>query len=185
LAWGKRRPLWRTAIDAIVFIVLLAIVLTGLELTDVLEINTGNAKAKDGDSLVVAGQDIRLHGIDAPELKQTCGSPDGEYECGRMARDELRKLIRSQTISCRTLEVDRYQRQVAVCKTGEMEINREMVRLGWAIAYFRHSTAYAREQKEAKAARRGIWRGRFEMPENYRNRTRPITGDMSGTDLGE
>ena len=32
---------------------------------------TGRANILDGDTIVVAGQMIRLHGIDAPELVQT------------------------------------------------------------------------------------------------------------------
>lgn len=31
----------------------------------------------DGDSLEVAGREIRLHGIDAPEWDQPCYRPDG------------------------------------------------------------------------------------------------------------
>ncbi len=34
---------------------------------------TGPAIVKDGDSLKINGQRIRIHGIDAPEAKQTCG----------------------------------------------------------------------------------------------------------------
>ena len=33
---------------------------------------TGEAEVTDGDSLRIAGQRVRLHGIDAPELHQTC-----------------------------------------------------------------------------------------------------------------
>jgi endonuclease YncB( thermonuclease family) len=176
----RRRPLWRTVVDALIFVALLTAAVLVLDRFNMIDLGTGNARVKDGDSLVLNGNDIRLHGIDAPELHQTCGSPEGEYPCGRLARDALRDLTRNQVISCTSAETDRYGRAVAVCHAGETEINREMVRQGWAVAYFRHSTAYARAQKEAKAAKRGIWRGRFEMPENFRERTRPV-----GADLGE
>ncbi len=33
---------------------------------------TGPAKVIDGDSLEVAGEQVRLHGIDAPESRQLC-----------------------------------------------------------------------------------------------------------------
>lgn len=179
MAW-RHRPLWRTLIDALVFAALLILVVWALERFNMIDLGSGNARAMDGDSLTLNGTEIRLHGIDAPELQQSCGSPDGEYPCGRMARDALRGLLRDHVISCKSLETDRYGRAVAVCRDGDVEINREMVRLGWAVAYFRHSTAYARAQKEAKAAKRGIWRGRFEMPENYRERHRPIGADVLG-----
>jgi endonuclease YncB( thermonuclease family) len=33
---------------------------------------SGTATVKDGDSLMIGGLEVRLHGIDAPELDQTC-----------------------------------------------------------------------------------------------------------------
>ena len=46
-----------------------------------------------------------------------------------------------------------------------------MVREGWATDYARYSKgAYVAAQAKARAARRGIWSGRFESPEHYRHR---------------
>ena len=40
------------------------------------------SKVTDGDTWVVKGVHIRLHGIDAPELRQTCQSASGTtYAC--------------------------------------------------------------------------------------------------------
>jgi endonuclease YncB( thermonuclease family) len=44
-----------------------------------------------------------------------------------------------------------------------------MVRNGWAVAYRRFSEAYVGAEAEARAARRGIWSSRFEMPESHRS----------------
>ena len=170
------RPWWRTAGDAVIFLLVLAITLLGLERFNVIDLGSGNAKAKDDDSLVLNGTEVRLHGIDAPEYNQTCGSPSGEYNCGRDAFTALRELLRRRTISCTAIDGDRYGRAVSICRDGALEINGEMVRLGWAVAYIRHSTAYLPAQKEAKSARRGIWHGKFEMPENYRTRNRTSHG---------
>ena len=45
-----------------------------------------------------------------------------------------------------------------------------MVRQGWALAYAKYSTAYLPEEKEARAAERGIWRGAFIAPWDWRHR---------------
>ena len=46
----------------------------------------GRATAKDGDDLLIAGQDIRLHGIDAFELGQRCTNGKGQaWPCGDAA----------------------------------------------------------------------------------------------------
>lgn len=172
----RTRPWWRTAGDAVVFLLVLAITLLALERYSVIDLGSGNARAKDGDSLMLNGTDIRLHGIDAPEYDQTCGSLSGEYNCGREALAALRNLLRGRTISCAARETDRYGRAISVCRDGGLEINAEMVRLGWAVAYLRHSTAYLPAQRQAKSARRGIWQGRFEMPENYRARNSATHG---------
>jgi endonuclease YncB( thermonuclease family) len=169
---GRPRPLWRTLSEAAIFLLVLAITLLGLQRVNVFDIGSGNATAKDGDSLTLNNTEVRLHGIDAPELHQSCRGPTGEYPCGREARDALRQLLRNRAISCTAIDGDRYNRAVSVCRDGMLDINNEMVRLGWAVAYFQHSTAYARAQKEAKSAKRGIWQGTFEMPEDFRERTR-------------
>ena len=43
---------------------------------------TGPARVIDGDTIEVAGERIRLHGIDAPEMDQTCEWPDSTIACG-------------------------------------------------------------------------------------------------------
>jgi endonuclease YncB( thermonuclease family) len=141
----------------------------------------GNATAVDGDSLRMGKTEIRLHGIDAPEYRQTCN--DGarkSYQCGKLAREELAKLIRGQIISCRSIEDDRYGRAVSDCHIDKLNINQEMVRLGWAIAYRKHSFTYVPAEQDAKIAKRGIWVGKFENPEAYRQRIKSSQSDMTG-----
>ena len=140
---------------------------------------TGAFTAVDGDSLRKDGKDYRLHAIDAPELFQACWKADGSsYDCGREARDELRRLIRNATVTCQILDTDRYGRSVAECSAGSVNLNDAMVRAGWAIAYTRHGLDHAAAQAEARAARRGIWQGRFQTPEDWRSANRQ--GVMAG-----
>ena len=47
---------------------------------------TGKPRIIDGDTLEIAGERIRLHGIDAPEARQTCTDQSGkEGNCGQEA----------------------------------------------------------------------------------------------------
>lgn len=126
-------------------------------------------KVIDGDSIVVNGVEMRLEGIDAPEYQQICYDTDKKgYRCGVKAREYLLKLTAGKKVSCKKLSVDRYKRQVSVCYAGGTELNREMVRAGWAVAYDRYSDDYAGEEKEARKYKRGIWQGKFMKPELWR-----------------
>src|SRR5690349_17264506 len=49
----------------------------------------GRATVNDGDTITLAGERIRLRGIDAPELDQTCRSSEANYACGRRSREAL------------------------------------------------------------------------------------------------
>jgi len=167
-----------------VFLALLVLVAVAAGRTGWLAPETGRFSAIDGDSLRKGEQEYRLHGIDAPELHQDCTGADGRmFACGRAARDHLRDLVRGQTLDCDMLETDRYGRLVAQCRAGNVDINREMVRSGWAIAYRRHGTEFADAEAAARKARRGIWQGDFEMPERWRERQRNAI--MQGAVVGD
>ncbi len=128
------------------------------------------AKTKiiDGDSLFIDDREIRLSGIDAPEFLQVCYDKNGkEYECGQKAKDMLEALA-GKDIKCQVLEVDRYKREVAICFSKGKNINEEMVKSGWAVAYTAYTKDYVKEEAEAKLAKKGIWQGRFMKPELYR-----------------
>lgn len=57
------------------------------------------------------------------------------------------------------------------------DINAWLVREGWALAYRRYSRAYVDEELAAKVARRGIWRGEFIRPWDWRRGERLQTAD--------
>ena len=75
-------------------------------------------------------------------------------------------------MACKRKDVDRYGRIVALCWIGAEDINAWMVWHGWAVAYRRFSTDYVIHEDAAKKARRGIWRGEFQMPRDWRSARR-------------
>ena len=129
---------------------------------------SGTPSHGDGDSFELDGFEIRIYGIDAPELSQTCLRNGKDYPCGKEARKYLKRLTRKGTVTCEGRETDRYDRIVAECKVGDKDIGAEMVRAGWALAYLKYGSPYIGEEDEAEQNKRGIWAGDFEEPQQYR-----------------
>ena len=126
----------------------------------------------DGDTLRAAnGAEYRIFGIDAPELKQTCKEANGDsWLCGRAAKVRLTKLIQAGNVTCEVKNTDRYGRNVAVCRAeGVADLGEALVRDGYAIDLgVKTGYAYAATEADARAAKRGIWRGTFEPPADWR-----------------
>ena len=125
-------------------------------------------KITDGDSLRSGDIRIRLHGIDAPEMRQMCDH-NGAYACGRAAQAYLASFLTDgATVRCEHLDTDRYKRLVMRCYYRGIDISAAMVRAGWALAYRRYAKDYIADEQEAKAAKRGLWAGTFQTPEAWR-----------------
>lgn len=131
---------------------------------------TGPMRVIDGDSVEVAGANLRLFGIDAPEIGQSCwDAQNTEHDCGRMVRDEMRDLFGSAQAECTQVDMDtRYNRPVVTCVVGGADLGERIVRNGWAQAYTRFSYNYVGVQREARNNTRGIWAYRMESPEDWR-----------------
>ena len=133
---------------------------------------TGLATVIDGDSIIVAGKSVRLHGIDAPELDQTFLWRGRRTPCGTMALAALEALTAGIRLRCQPVDRDRHGRIVAKCfSPAGIDINRRMVSAGWALAYRRYSTDYVDAEDEARLARRGMWKGSFISPWDWRRST--------------
>ena len=162
---GRLRVLGDYALMILLFGALIALV-SKLDRTET-RTQRGAAFISDGDSLTLDGRRVRLRGIDAPEYMQVCRNDDGaDYACGKLARQALVQLIAARPVSCEGRQQDRYGRLLGDCSVGDVDLNRALVLAGWAVAY----GDFAAEEAAARAARRGIWAGSFERPQDWRRR---------------
>lgn len=132
---------------------------------------SGRATVVDGDTLEIAGERVRLEGIDAPEASQTCGGGwFGTWSCGRAATAQLRWLVGGRRVDCEAAGRDKYGRVLGWCTADGRDINAEMVRTGHAWAFVRYSTRYQAVEAETRRAKVGIWKGGAEPAWVYRER---------------
>jgi endonuclease YncB( thermonuclease family) len=125
----------------------------------------GRAEVVDGDTLRMGAVRIRLLGLDAPELAQTCTDGNGaDWPCGAKAKAFVETLVRGADLDCRPSGRDRYGRTLARCSTAGGDLGHAIVAAGWAISL----PAYASEEAAARAAGQGIWAGTFVAPADWR-----------------
>lgn len=130
-------------------------------------------RVADGDTMTVRNQDgaihkIRMHAIDAPELKQAGGE---------QARTWLTQQVLDKNVKIVVNNTDRYQRQVAkvvlpvdgceqrLCE-GEVDINLQAIESGHAWWYRDYSRSQSSEDRllyeaaedQARNARKGLWK---------------------------
>jgi endonuclease YncB( thermonuclease family) len=144
-----------------------AIVLFAMTMPAAAQEIVGRASVIDGDTIEISGTRIRFDGIDAPESSQRCQDAAGkQYRCGKASADALdRFLAASRPTSCAP-KGKSYDRVVAVCRRADgANVNAWLVRNGYAIDWPKYSKGrYAAEQDAARAAKAGIWRGKFTRP---------------------
>lgn len=113
----------------------------------------------DGDTITVLAEGhrqvkIRLYGIDCPEKRQAFGN---------RARQHMGRLVGGQTVEVEDLGTDRYGRTLGIVFSPDgANINRQMVDAGMAWVYRQYCKRpecreWMQEEKEAKAAGRGLW----------------------------
>ena len=130
---------------------------------------TGRIHVVDGDTIRVSGQVIRLFGVDAPEVKQTCQTSEGlHWACGAWVSDVLRNAFDGQEEFCVEVEQDRYGRSVARCEVAGVDLGRWLVQRGLAFSYRKYSMDYDLDEKRAAVNDRGLHATRVQNPADFR-----------------
>ena len=139
---------------------------------------SGKAEVIDGDTIKINKKKIRLFGIDAPEKKQICKKLhisffifnfQEDYKCGEKSALALLKKLKNKKVECILEEKkDIYKRNIGTCYVKNQDINKWLVKNGYAIAYKKYSKKYVLDEKYAKENKLGIWVGNFVEPEKWR-----------------
>src|SRR5687768_8438985 len=106
------------------------------------QVVSGPATAVDGDTLSLTGVSIRLYGIDAPEAAQTCNRNGEAWQCGRDAAALLSQLAARGPVSCVQRNIDAYERIVATCHVGRLDLAHTLVSGGLAVSLPDFTNAY-------------------------------------------
>lgn len=117
----------------------------------------------DGDTLVLGNdQRVRLIGIDTPEIENPEYFHQGEFY-GVEAKNYLKTLIEGKEVRLESGSepFDDYGRRLAYVYLGDLFVNRELVRLGYAEVFrkfgFRYKSEFLELEASARAQKMGIW----------------------------
>jgi micrococcal nuclease len=129
---------------------------------DVQTISARVVGVHDGDTLTALTDDkrqlkVRLHGIDAPEL----GQPHGQA-----SKRALSDLVFGKQVTLHITGTDRYKRTLARVTVDDIEVDAQMIVTGhaWHYSRYDHTAALEAAERNARAARRGLWADAEPVP---------------------
>ena len=130
----------------------------------------GPAYVTDGDTITIQGTQVRLYGIDAPEL---------DHPYGKKAKWAMVRLCRGHRIRAEVAEEDTYGRTVAKCFLPDgSDLSAEMVKLGLAIDWPKFSGGQY-SHLEITGVRKKLWladarqKCRMHVWETYASNSKP------------
>ena len=125
-------------------------------------------RVHDGDTVTVVDQDekkfnIRLQGIDAPELKQPFGST---------SQQNLSRMVLGKDVKIVWNKIDKYRRTVGTIMLDGRDVNIEQVKAGLAWHFKKYEDeqepadriSYSAAEQHARAAQLGLWKDPDSMP---------------------
>src|SRR5690242_6654201 len=136
--------------------------------------HAATALVHDGDTIQLGEMTFHLDGIDAPEFDQGCIDDHADpFACGAEARDQLTRLIGGHPVHCDDLGPDKSfkKRHAGLCTVeGEpVSLNQQLVQQGLALSVDGSGkTSFNDDAKAAREAKRGLWKGCFAAPQDFR-----------------
>lgn len=135
----------------------------GLAATDVV----GAAAVSDGQTLTIAGQSFRLHGIAVPEVGTVCRRQERPFDCGKVAASQLADLTAGATVRCVPIDHAATGRRLARCSVDGYDLAGGMVYTGWARADRGQTDRFNGTEAEARRAGRGLWAAGILRPPDW------------------
>lgn len=130
---------------------------------------TGNASVVTGSVIKVRGIYVKLLGIEAPDLDQSCSDQYGRsYACGKRAKSWLQDYINNAEVKCHILGNIVKRRATGVCFLGDYDIAAVIANAGWAVAHTKNTDMYIAYEDQAMGNKRGLWEGKFYRPHDWR-----------------
>lgn len=126
----------------------------------------GRAIVSSPTRLKVAGTNLQLYGIEAPEQAQACGSRG----CSAAAKSALQQIVQGKRVTCTLSGRTENGSASATCTAGGVDVAAQLVRGGNVFATAGLFAPYASQEREAKNERRGMWKANVDRPEDYRSK---------------
>ena len=128
----------------------------------------GKAKVVNSDYIKIDKQTIILFGVEAMERPQKCYINNELWPCWESGVRKLEEIVDLGETVCFVKGKAKMNRVFAICETQNIELNRELIRSGLALARIKQSDLYIDDQRYAKENKLGIWRGKFIEPWKWR-----------------
>ena len=149
----------------------------------------GYAEAISGSMLSVNGLHIKLLGVEAPYMQQTCANKFGQaYNCGQVSRNWLQDWLQNKTVKCHIISPEKNGRATGVCFSQGYDVGAVVVNAGWAVAYTKNTDIYVPYEQQAGTKKRGLWAGTFYKPWDWKklqNRESKITIEGAGNSVSD
>jgi len=135
----------------------------------------GKVEGFEAGAVQVRGLHIILSGVLVPARKDLCGNraTKEEFDCARPARKRMGELV-AKGVACEIVDVGSGQLW-GRCRAPEGDLGRLLVQAG--VARAAKDGPHAEAQKQAVAAKRGLWAAEVVLPRDWETARRKAAED--------